>query len=82
MMVKLKCDMRLGLMVGLCLLLGLYPWSVVLSAEEPITISKSEEYFPDTVGSRWTYRGQINEGPLQSIAPSTTPLFRVYVRQC
>jgi hypothetical protein len=40
---------------------------VVLWAEEPVTISKSEEYFPDTVGSRWTYRGQINEGPLQSI---------------
>jgi len=66
-MLKLKCDMRLGLTVGLCMLLGLHPWSVVLGAEEPITISKSEEYFPDTVGSRWTYRGQINEGPLQSI---------------
>lgn len=66
-MLKLKCDMRLVLTAGLCMLLGLHPWSVVLGAEEPITISKSEEYFPDTVGSRWTYRGQINEGPLQSI---------------
>lgn len=66
-MLKLKCDMRLVLTAGLCVLLGLHPWSVVLGAEEPITISKSEEYFPDTVGSRWTYRGQINEGPLQSI---------------
>ncbi len=66
-MLKLKCDMRLVLKAGLCVLLGLHPWSVVLGAEEPITISKSEEYFPDTVGSRWTYRGQINEGPLQSI---------------
>jgi hypothetical protein len=40
---------------------------VVLGAEEPVTISKSEEYFPDTVGSRWTYRGQISEGPLQTV---------------
>jgi len=36
-------------------------------AEESFTIAKSEEYFPDTVGSRWTYRGQITEGPLQTI---------------
>ncbi len=67
MMVKLKCDMRLGLTLGLCLFLGLSLWAVVLSAEEPVTIAKSEEYFPDTAGSRWTYRGQISEGPLQTI---------------
>jgi hypothetical protein len=67
MMEKLKCDVRLVLTVGLCLLLGLHPWSAVFGAEEPITISKSEEYFPDTVGSRWTYRGQISEGPLQTV---------------
>ncbi|MGZ8365204.1 MAG: TapB family protein [Nitrospira sp.] len=67
MMEKLKCDMRLVLTVGLCALLGFHPWSVVLGAEEPVTISKSEEYFPDTIGSRWTYRGQINEGPLQTV---------------
>ncbi len=66
-MVKRTCDMRMGLTVGLCLLLGLHPCSVAFSAEEPVTISKSEEYFPDTLGSRWTYRGQISEGPLQSI---------------
>lgn len=66
-MVKIKCDVRLVLTMGLCLLLGLHPWSVALGAEEPVTISKSEEYFPDTAGSRWTYRGQINEGPLQTI---------------
>jgi hypothetical protein len=59
--------MRSVLTVGLCVLLGLPPWSVALGAEEPITISKSEEYFPDTVGSRWTYRGQISEGPLQTV---------------
>jgi hypothetical protein len=59
--------MRSVLSVGACLLLGLVAWSGVCEAEEPVTISKSEEYFPDTVGSRWTYRGQINEGPLQTV---------------
>src|SRR6478752_3527553 len=66
-MVKHKCNTRTGLAIGLGLLLGLHPCSVVFSAEEPVTISKSEEYFPDTLGSRWTYRGQISEGPLQSV---------------
>ena len=66
-MVKLKFDVRPVLLAGLCLLLGLYPGSAMLGAEEPVTIPKSEEYFPDTVGSRWAYRGQINEGPLQTI---------------
>lgn len=30
-------------------------------------IAQSVDYFPDTVGSRWQYRGQISEGPLQTI---------------
>ena len=58
-MAKGKFSMRLGLTVGLCVLVGLPTWSVALRAEEPITIAKSEEYFPDSVGSRWTYRGQV-----------------------
>ncbi|MEK9142760.1 MAG: hypothetical protein AAB308_17030 [Nitrospirota bacterium] len=58
---------RLVLMVGVCWLLGLHVLSEVRAAEEPLTISKSEEYFPDTAGSRWTYRGQISEGPLQTV---------------
>ena len=52
---------------GLCLLVGLLASSGLCGAEESVTISKSEEYFPDTLGSRWTYRGQISEGPLQTI---------------
>ena len=59
--------MRLVLRVGVCVLLSLSVWSGIGGAEEPFTIAKSEEYFPDTVGSRWTYRGQISEGPLQTI---------------
>lgn len=31
------------------------------------TIAQSPEYFPDAIGSRWQYRGQISEGPLQTI---------------
>lgn len=31
------------------------------------TIANADEYFPDTLGSRWQYRGQIFEGPLQRI---------------
>ena len=58
---------RLVLIVGVCWLLGLHVLSEVRAAEEPLTISKSEEYFPDTAGSRWTYRGQISEGPLQTV---------------
>lgn len=55
------------LRVGLCTLVAGYPSAEVHSAEDPVTIAKSEEYFPDTPGSRWSYRGQINEGPLQMV---------------
>ena len=59
--------MRSVLSVGACVLLGLVAWSGVCVAEEPLTVTQSAEYFPDTIGSRWTYRGHINEGPLQTI---------------
>jgi hypothetical protein len=59
--------MQSVLRLGACMLLGLSAWSVVWGAEELLTIPKSEEYFPDAIGSRWTYRGQISEGPLQTI---------------
>ncbi len=53
---------------GVCLLVSaIGPWPLPVTAEEAVTISHSADYFPDTVGSRWTYRGQITEGPLQSI---------------
>src|SRR5689334_20973159 len=66
-MVRRRLAVRVALTVGICLLLGLYPWPNSVGAEEALTIQKSEEYFPDTLGSRWTYRGQISEGPLQTI---------------
>lgn len=55
------------LTVGLFMLAAGYPSAEVHSAEDPVTIAKSEEYFPDTPGSRWSYRGQISEGPLQMV---------------
>lgn len=36
-------------------------------AVEGDSIAQSSEYFPDTIGNRWQYRGQISEGPLQTI---------------
>lgn len=37
------------------------------AAEAGQAIVQSADYFPDTVGTRWQYRGQISEGPLQTI---------------
>jgi hypothetical protein len=37
-----------------------------IGADE-LGIVQSSDYFPDTIGSRWEYRGQITEGPLQTI---------------
>ena len=53
------------LLVSVLVAVGLGP--TTLSAEEPVTIAASADYFPDTQGSRWTYRGQMSEGPLQTI---------------
>lgn len=39
----------------------------VQADEKAIVIAHSDEYFPDRPGSRWQYRGQISEGPLQTI---------------
>ena len=50
-----------------CVLLGLGVWSTPLAAEEAITVAQSADYFPDQVGNHWTYRGQMTEGPLQTI---------------
>jgi hypothetical protein len=52
---------------GMALLSLFAAWPRLVFPEEAVTISHSADYFPDTVGSRWTYRGQITEGPLQTI---------------
>src|SRR5262245_28527738 len=38
-----------------------------IAADDLTGISQSSDYFPDTIGSHWEYRGQITEGPLQTI---------------
>ncbi len=43
------------------------PWSASLAADDLTGIGQSSDYFPDTIGSHWEYRGQITEGPLQTI---------------
>lgn len=55
------------LLSAVCLLLCVSFCGAPVGAEEAVTISQSSDYFPDTVGSHWTYRGQIMEGPLQTI---------------
>lgn len=37
------------------------------AADDLNGIVQSSDYFPDTIGSHWEYRGQITEGPLQTI---------------
>ncbi|MDH5740110.1 MAG: hypothetical protein OEY77_07285, partial [Nitrospira sp.] len=59
--------MLCALMLGVGILSELHLRSEIAGAEETIIIEKSEEYFPDGPGSRWTYRGQIGEGPLQLV---------------
>ncbi|MDE3035377.1 MAG: hypothetical protein KGJ14_05325 [Nitrospirota bacterium] len=53
------------LAAGGLLLLSHLPLAVFA---EPITVPHAEEYFPDQPGSRWKYRGYVEEGPLQKIA--------------
>ena len=42
-------------------------WSTSYAAEDLPVVVQSEDYFPDDIGNKWTYRGQITEGPLQTI---------------
>lgn len=45
-------------------------WGLALPAqaeEQATVIAHSDEYFPDRPGNRWQYRGEISEGPLQTI---------------
>ena len=49
-----------------CLAAGLFI-TAPLTAAEPVQIANSADYFPDRIGTRWQYRGQISEGALQTI---------------
>ena len=59
---------RLGFLF--CLMLSLASGAFLVpafGADDPNGIGQSSDYFPDTAGSHWEYRGQITEGPLQTI---------------
>ncbi len=58
---------RTALMLGTVLLLLGSTWSASLATEDAGAIAQSADYFPDQVGNEWRYRGQITEGPLQTI---------------
>lgn len=62
-----KAGYRRVVIVGTALLLGCTPWSALLAVEDPSAIAQSADYFPDQIGNKWHYRGQITEGPLQTI---------------
>jgi len=54
------------LLVTALLLMG-SAWSSAVFAEDTGIVAQSADYFPDQVGNQWHYRGQITEGPLQTI---------------
>ena len=60
-------EYRRAPIVGIVLLLSCAPWSASLAAEDASVIAQSADYFPDQIGNEWHYRGQITEGPLQTI---------------
>ena len=62
-----KPGYRMALMLGTVLLLVGSAWSASLAAEDADMIAQSADYFPDQIGNEWHYRGQITEGPLQTI---------------
>lgn len=51
----------------LLVLVGFSNWHSSLFAGSASGLPDSEKYFPDGIGSRWEYRGEITEGPLQTI---------------
>ena len=62
-----KPGYRKALMLGTALLLVWSTWSAPLAAEDAGIIVQSADYFPDQIGNEWHYRGQITEGPLQTV---------------
>ena len=62
-----KPGYRMALIVGTALLLVWSTWSAPVAAEDAGIIAQSADYFPDQIGNEWHYRGQITEGPLQTI---------------
>ena len=62
-----KPGYRRAFMLGTALLLAGTAWSTSFASEEAGIIVQSADYFPDQTGNEWHYRGQITEGPLQTV---------------
>jgi hypothetical protein len=62
-----KPGYRWAVIVSSSLLLSCATWSAPLAAEDSSVITQSADYFPDEIGNEWHYRGQLTEGPLQTI---------------
>ena len=62
-----KPGFRWSVIMGAALLLSYAPWSASFAVEDASVIAQSADYFPDQTGNEWHYRGQITEGPLQTI---------------
>jgi hypothetical protein len=62
-----KPGYRRALIVSAAMLLVCSTWSGPLLAEDAGGIPQSSDYFPDQIGNEWHYRGQLTEGPLQTI---------------
>ena len=58
---------RAFVLTGLLLAIGLLGAVAPAVAGDVVQIAQSDDYFPDQVGNRWQYRGQVTEGPLQMI---------------
>lgn len=62
-----KPGYRRAFLLGPVLLLACAVCSSAFAAEETGIIAQSADYFPDQTGNEWHYRGQITEGPLQTV---------------
>ncbi len=62
-----KPGYRWAVMAATVLLLTCATWSIPFAADDTSIIAQSADYFPDQIGNTWRYRGQITEGPLQTI---------------
>ena len=62
-----KTGYRRALIMATALLFVCSTWSASLATEDAGIIAESTDYFPDMTGNEWHYRGQITEGPLQTV---------------
>ena len=62
-----KLGYRWAVIAATVLLFTCATGSTPFAADDTSIIAQSADYFPDQIGNTWRYRGQITEGPLQTI---------------